>query len=160
VDTYCRTGPGKPYDIVTIFKIGKTANVVGKHATAEFWVIENPVGDGTCWVWGEYATLTGSTANLPVWNASLTPTPSAVTLTVSVDTNCRTGPGKPYDILTIFRIGKTAEVIGRNALSTYWVIRNPEGSGHCWVWGKYASLTGPTASLPVYDPPATPTPKP
>lgn len=160
VDTNCRTGPGQPFDIVTILRIGKTATVVGKHATADFWVIENPAGSGTCWVWGEYATLTGSTANLPVWNVSPTPTPSAVTLKVSVDTNCRTGPGKTYDIVTIFRIGKTGEVIGRNAASTYWVIRNPEGSGHCWVWGKYASLTGPTASLPIWDPPATPTPKP
>jgi uncharacterized protein YgiM (DUF1202 family) len=160
VDTNCRVGPGKPYDIVTIFKIGQTAKVVGRHATADYWVIENPAGEGTCWVWGEYATLSGSGANLPVWDVPPAPTPTPVTLKVSVDTNCRTGPGKPYDIVTIFRIGKTADVVARNAANTYWVIRNPEGSGQCWVWGKYATLTGPAESLPIWDPPATPTPKP
>jgi uncharacterized protein YgiM (DUF1202 family) len=154
VDTNCRTGPGRPYDIVSILRIGKTAKVVARHGTADFWVIENPDGAGTCWVWGEYATITGSTTGLPVWSSPPTPTPSAsaVTLKVSVDTNCRTGPGKPYDIVTIFRIGQTGEVIARNAASTYWVIRNPAGSGHCWVWGKYATLTGSTASLPVWNP--------
>ncbi|MFU8827113.1 MAG: hypothetical protein ACNA70_06435 [Brevefilum sp.] len=162
VPTNCRVGPGKPYDIVTILRVGKSANVVGRHATADFWVIENPEGSGTCWVWGKYATLTGSTANLPIWDVPPTPTPAgAVTLKVSVDTNCRTGPGKPYDIITIFRTGKTAEVIGRNATSTYWVILNPEKSpGYCWVWGEYATLSGPSASLPVWDTPPTPTPKP
>lgn len=156
VPTNCRVGPGIPFDIVTILRVGKTATVVGRHATADYWVIENPEGSGTCWVWGEYATLTGSTTSLPVWTAPPPPTPSGVTLKVSVDTNCRIGPGKPYEIVTIFRIGKTAEVIGRNATSTFWVIRNPEGSGQCWVWGKYATLTGPAASLPVWDPPAKP----
>jgi hypothetical protein len=157
VPTNCRVGPGIPYDIVTILKVGKTANVVARHGTADFWVIENPAGAGTCWVWGEHATFTGQTQNLPIQVAPplATPqaTPAAVTLSVSVDTNCRTGPGKPYSIVTIFRIGMTGEVIARNAASTYWVIRNPAGAGHCWVWGKYATLTGSTASLPIWDAP-------
>lgn len=154
VDTNCRTGPGRPYDIVTILRIGKTATVVARHGTADFWVIENPDGAGTCWVWGEYATLTGPASSLPVWTAPPLPTPqatpAAVTLKVSVDTNCRTGPGKPHPIVTIFRIGMTGEVVARNAASTFWAIRNPIGSGHCWVWGKYATLTGSTSSLPVW----------
>jgi uncharacterized protein YgiM (DUF1202 family) len=82
------------------------------------------------------------------------------TLQVSVDTNCRSGPGKAYDILTILRIGKTAEVVARNYNSSYWVINNPLGSGQCWVWGYYADVTGPAASLPVWDNPPTPTPTP
>jgi len=160
VDTNCRIGPGIPYDIVTILRIGNTVSVVGKHATTDFWVIDNPSGNGTCWVWGEYATVIGPTKNLPVWEVPPTPTPASVTLQVSVDTNCRTGPGIPYPIVTILRIGKKVEVIGRNSAGTYWVIQNPTGSGHCWVWGKYASLTGRTESLQIWDHPATPTPTP
>ncbi len=160
VPTNCRVGPGLAYDKVSVLQPGKSVKVVARHASADFWVIENPAGTGTCWVWGEYATLSGSGADLPVWDVPPTPTPAAVTLKVSVDTNCRTGPGKPYDIVTIFRIGMTADVVGRNAAGTYWVIQNPAGSGQCWVWGKYATLTGPTSSLPIWDPPATPTPKP
>ncbi|MBW6465739.1 MAG: hypothetical protein K0B06_04480 [Brevefilum sp.] len=158
VPTNCRVGPGKAYEIVSVLQPGKTVNVIGRHGTADYWVIENPEGSGHCWVWGEYAKLTGSTANLPVWDPPATPTPSSVTLQVRVDTNCRTGPGQAYEILTILRIGKIAEVIGRNAAGTYWVIKNPTSAGHCWVWGNYASLTGPIASLLVWDPPPTPTP--
>lgn len=158
VPTNCRFGPGKGYEIISVLQPNKTVNVVARHATADYWVIENPGGTGHCWVWGEYAKLTGSTANLPVWDPPATPTPTPVTLQVKVDTNCRTGPGKAYEILTILRIGKTAEVIGRNTAETYWVIKNPTNAGHCWVWGYYATLTGPTASLPIWDPPATPTP--
>ena len=158
VPTNCRVGPGKAFEIVSVMRPGKTARVIARHATADFWVIENPEGSGSCWVWGEYATLSGSTANVPMWATPPTPTPNLVTLKVSVDTNCRTGPGKAYEVVTIFRIGLTADVIARNAAETYWVIRNPAGSGHCWVWGEYATLIGPKAELPVWAPPPTPTP--
>ena len=160
VPTNCRVGPGTAYEIVSVLKTGKSVNVVARHETADFWVIENPEGEGTCWVWGEHATLTGSTNNLPIWAPPPTPTPVVVTLKVSVDTYCRTGPGKAYDIVTILKLGKQAEVIARHPLGTYWVIRNPSNPGHCWVWGHYATLSGPTASLPIWDPPATPTPTP
>lgn len=156
VPTNCRVGPGKLFDKVSVLNPGKSVKVLGRHATADFWVVENPEGSGTCWVWGYYATITGPSASLPVWDPPPTPTPAAVTLSVRVDTNCRTGPGKPYDIVTILRIGKTADVIARNAKSTYWVINNPSGSGHCWVWGYYAAVSGPVASLPVWDPPPIP----
>jgi uncharacterized protein YgiM (DUF1202 family) len=153
VPTNCRVGPGRAFDIVSVLHTGKSVNVIARHATADFWVIENPGGSGNCWVWGEYATFTGSAANLPVWDPPPTPTPASVSLQVRVDTNCRTGPGIPYNIVTVFRIGQTGEVIARNAAGTYWVIKNPTNAGHCWVWGKYATLTGPTASLPVWSPP-------
>ncbi len=160
VPTNCRVGPGKAYEILSVLGTGKRAAVLARHATADFWVIENPEGDGQCWVWGEYATFTGSPASLPVWDPPATPTPAVVTLKVSVDTHCRTGPGKPYPSVAILSIGKQAEVIARNASGTYWVINNPVNSGHCWVWGYYATLSGPTGSLPVWDAPATPTPTP
>jgi uncharacterized protein YgiM (DUF1202 family) len=153
VPTNCRVGPGRAFDIVSVLHTGKSVNVIARHATADFWVIENPGGSGNCWVWGEYATFTGSPASLPVWDPPPTPTPASVSLQVRVDTNCRTGPGIPYNIVTVFRIGQTGEVIARNAAGTYWVIKNPTNAGHCWVWGKYATLTGPTASLPVWSPP-------
>jgi len=77
---------------------------------------------------------------------------------VSVSTNCRTGPGKIFDRISALLVGQEAEVIARNADGTYWVIRNPAGSGHCWLWAFYATTQGPTAGLPVWDSPPTPTP--
>lgn len=43
---------------------------------------------------------------------TLTPTPSVPTVTVSVDTNCRTGPGTQYDQIGELLIGQSAEVVG------------------------------------------------
>ncbi len=92
---------------------------------------------------------------------SFTNTNAAVTLSVTVDTNCRVGPGKVYDYLGGLYIGQLAEVYGRNSSNNYWYIRLPENPNlFCWVTGEYATVNGNFASLPVFTPPPTPTPKP
>jgi uncharacterized protein YgiM (DUF1202 family) len=73
-NTNCRTGPGVIYDWVSILMVGQKAEVVARSADGSYWVIQNPEGAGTCWLWGYYATVEGSTANLPVWDAPPTPT--------------------------------------------------------------------------------------
>lgn len=156
--TNCRVGPGKSYEILSVLHTRKVVNIIARHRTDDFWVIENPAGSGYCWVWGYYATITGSKSNVPIWEAPPTPTPDAVTLKVSVNTYCRTGPGKAYDIVTILKSGNLVDVVARNSQETYWVIKNPSGSGTCWVWGHYAQVFGPVADLPIWSPPPTPTP--
>jgi len=89
---------------------------------------------------------------------TLTPTPSVPTATVSQNTNCRTGPGTQYDLIGALLIGQSAEVVGKNSASNYWIIKTPGGSGNCWLWGQYATVSGNTANLPEYPVPATPTP--
>lgn len=88
-----------------------------------------------------------------------TSTPSVPMVSVSVPTNCRIGPGAVYDQVSVLLTGMQAEVVARIADGSYWVIRNPAGSsGTCWLWGYYATVEGPTGSLPVWGPPPTPTP--
>lgn len=96
----------------------------------------------------------------PTATIAFTATPSVPMVQVSVDTNCRTGPGIIYDWISVLLVGQEAEVIARNADGSYWVIQNPGGAGTCWLWGNYAAVQGPTASLPVWDSPPTPTPLP
>jgi hypothetical protein len=80
-------------------------------------------------------------------------------ISVSVPTNCRNGPGRVYDRVGSLLVGKVAEVYGRDPTGNYWYIRNPgAGAQFCWVWGEYATLTGPFQFLPVFTPPPTPTP--
>jgi hypothetical protein len=56
-------------------------------------------------------------------------------------------------------VGDFAEVYGRDATNNYWYIRNPDSKNDfCWVWGRYATLTGPILLLPIFTPPPTPTP--
>ena len=96
----------------------------------------------------------------PIVLFTATPIPvGAAQVTVSVPTNCRTGPGRTYARLGGLQVGQVAEVVGRNAASTYWIIRNPaRPSETCWLWGEYATVTGDTGSLTVYTPPPVPTP--
>lgn len=94
----------------------------------------------------------------PTPTTSFTATPSVPMVSVSVNTNCRVGPGLAYDQISVLLVDREAEVIARSADGAYWVIRNPSGSGTCWLWGFYATVVGPTGGLPVWDPPPTPTP--
>jgi len=81
-------------------------------------------------------------------------------VSVSVNTNCRTGPSANYDLNGSLNVGQTAEVIGKNSPSGYWIIKTTGGVGYCWLWGEYATVSGNTANLPEYPVPPTPTPPP
>ncbi|MBT7073815.1 MAG: hypothetical protein HN922_02780 [Anaerolineae bacterium] len=90
---------------------------------------------------------------------TLTATPSIPMANVSLDTNCRKGPGQAYNILGALLIGEEAEVVGKNTISNYWIIKNPvQPTATCWLWGKYATISGDQNSLPEINPPPTPTP--
>jgi hypothetical protein len=104
-------------------------------------------------------TPTETPPDQPTSTTAFTATLSVPMVEVSVNTNCRTGPGIVYDLISALLIGQQAEVVARSADSAYWVIENPTGSGTCWLWGFYATVEGPTAGLPVWDPPPTPTPE-
>lgn len=88
-----------------------------------------------------------------------TATPFISLISVSTPTNCRSGPGKAYEMEGALLVGEFAEVYGRDPTGNYWYVRNPDsGPEYCWVWGKYATLSGPALLLPVFTPPPTPTP--
>jgi len=77
VATNCRVGPGRIYDRVGALLVGQVAEVIGRDSTGNYWYIPNPnSSSGFCWLWGEYATLTGNTSVLPMFTPPPTPTPS------------------------------------------------------------------------------------
>jgi hypothetical protein len=84
--------------------------------------------------------------------------PSVPVVSVSVDTNCRAGPGIVYDRLAGLFVGEKAEVVGKYTSVTpgYWIVRI--GSVTCWLWGQYANVEGNTANLQEMVPPPSPTP--
>lgn len=102
----------------------------------------------------------------PAFTTTITQTPtitptgtlSTPMVSVSVDTNCRTGPGVLYDYLTALLVGEKAEVVGKYTTVTpnYWVIK--KGSYTCWLWGKYATVEGDISQVPEMVPPPSPTP--
>jgi hypothetical protein len=104
-------------------------------------------------------TATHTATETPTLMSLFTPTPEVALITVSVATNCRNGPGKVYDYEGALLIGETTQVLARDPSGEYWYARNPDSSGadYCWIWGKYATLSGNISILPVYTPPPTPT---
>jgi hypothetical protein len=104
-------------------------------------------------------TETLTPTQTPTATLAFTPTQLVPLISVSVPTNCRNGPGKVYEMVGALLVGEFAEVYGRDPTNNYWYIRNPDSeNGFCWVWGKYATLTGPFLLLPLFTPPPTPTP--
>jgi hypothetical protein len=77
VPTNCRNGPGKAYEMVGALLVGETVQVFARESTGMYWYIRNPDSpDDFCWVWGEFATLSGNTAILPVYTPPPTPLPT------------------------------------------------------------------------------------
>jgi uncharacterized protein YgiM (DUF1202 family) len=85
-------------------------------------------------------------------------TPTVPMVSVSVATNCRSGPGNQYSILGVLVTGQSAQVVGQNTQIGYWIIQLPSAAGTCWLWSQYATATGNTSGLPLVSPPPTPTP--
>jgi len=75
--TNCRTGPGTVYDLLGSLVTGQSAQVVGKYSAMNYWIINTPGSSGTCWLWGQYATVSGNTSGLPEMIPPPTPTPAA-----------------------------------------------------------------------------------
>ena len=77
VPTNCRLGPGKAYDQVGALMVGETVQVYARSSLGNYWYIHNPDSPSKfCWVWGEYATVTGYISTLPVYTPPPTPTPT------------------------------------------------------------------------------------
>ncbi len=77
VPTNCRVGPGKVYDQVGALMVGETVQVYARDPAGNYWYIRNPDSPSQfCWVWGEYATVTGLFTALPVYTPPPSPTPT------------------------------------------------------------------------------------
>lgn len=94
--------------------------------------------------------------------------PSGAVVTVSQNTNCRSGPGTQYTWRGMFRAGQQTEVLKVYSGGDYAVVVDPSGEGECWLWLAYASPTSfesynlPQATKPpvpvVFTPGPTATP--
>jgi hypothetical protein len=90
--------------------------------------------------------------------AIFTPTPSVPMVSVSIATNCRSGPTTAYDRLGVLSVGEKAEVVGRSNYTDTLIIRLPSNPNiTCWLWSKNATVTGDVSRLPLIHVPPTPT---
>jgi hypothetical protein len=71
---------------------------------------------------------------------SNTPAPSVALVSVSQNTNCRSGPRQDYSLLTTINVGQQVEVL-KTFSNDYVLVKNPNGSGDCWLFLQYADTT-------------------
>jgi WD40-like Beta Propeller Repeat len=84
-------------------------------------------------------------------------------VTMLVDLNIRSGPGVVYDRLGFFLKGSTAQVLGQDPSSGWWLVVCPSeiAGAQCWVsGGAQYTLGSNTDAVPVAAVPPTPTPEP
>lgn len=84
-------------------------------------------------------------------------------VTVLVDLNIRSGPGVVYDRLGFFLKDSTAQVLGQDPASGWWLVACPSdvSAPQCWVsGGSQYTLPNNVAGVPVAAVPPTPTPVP
>ncbi len=73
--TNCRTGPGQSYDLLFAYVKGAKREIIGYFPETNYWLIKAPESKtGQCWIWGEYADLTGSYWVVPTVTAPATAT--------------------------------------------------------------------------------------
>lgn len=104
------------------------------------------------------------TATLPSSSSNGTAVASgSPTITMLVDLNIRSGPGVVYDRLGFFLKDSTAQVLGQDPASGWWLVACPGdiAAPQCWVsGGSQYTLANNVAGVPVAAVPPTPTPEP
>ena len=103
------------------------------------------------------APSTATAAN--TMTPTLVPTATPVQLVLRVTSklvNCRLGPGVAYDLVNELDEGQSVRVVGRNASSTWWYVRDPGNpNGYCWLSSDVTKIEGDGSTLPVVHPPGT-----
>ncbi len=98
VPTDCYAGPGDNFGYVITLRPGTAANVVGRDAAQEHWLIDAPGYPGTvCWMAADNVKITGDTMFVPV---SAAPEASLYTLSEprSLRLSCRPGGGNIWNV--------------------------------------------------------------
>ena len=74
--TNCRSGPSRLFDLVAILQAGDSTQVVARTTAPSYLLVRTPgTTSGVCWLWDEYATVTGDLSTLPAATPPPTPTP-------------------------------------------------------------------------------------
>jgi hypothetical protein len=73
-------------------------------------------------------------------------------LTVTENTNCRSGPGINYKKVTVIPANTSVEIVASYSSGYYWIVKAPDGSGECWILGELGTVSGDVTVLPNVTP--------
>jgi hypothetical protein len=137
---YCRSGPGRSFDLIDALLPGEKAQVTGRSLNANYYAIETPRGTSDCWLWSRSADIEGDIETVPYQVAG--EAPPLPFFTHTEDTACRTGPAESYPMLATMRGNTSAEIIGRTETNDWLLVRIPLRWITCWAPGENSQLTG------------------
>lgn len=103
------------------------------------------------------STPTSTETSIPSPTATYTATPPP-DISVQAPTECYGGPGETYDVVMTFDAGDQAEIFGRDETGDYWIIKDSDGEGGCWIKSQTVTTNGELGYIPYVVPPPTPTP--
>ncbi len=138
-------GPGI-YDIAASAVDGK--GNAGPRATVQI-----TVGDVTLTATPTAFIEPGTT---PTPAPNVTPLPGGPALTLSMNANCRHGPGTAYEAVDAFLQGQVLTIDGRNEGNSWFWVRTPGGSSHCWVSSIVGTASGNWSGVPLVAAPPRP----
>ncbi|MFN2215518.1 MAG: hypothetical protein ACK2TS_01105 [Anaerolineales bacterium] len=115
----------------------------------------------------QQAMLIPTSTNTPTPTMTLEPTTFSTAaptlsnvpmLSVSKDTNCRTGQGVEFEKVGGLFAGNMTEIIGIDSTGGYFYIRNPDNpQGFCWIVGTFVTIVGDISYVPRFTPMPKPT---
>lgn len=128
-------------NVIAQIAINETYPVLARNAENTWYLLQ--VHDVQGWVSARWVTVDPANPTLPIGNPANPPAPPPVsdepTVTANpFNVNVRTGPGTEFNRIARLGVGRTAEVIGRNAEATWWQIDYAGIVG--WVSAEYALL--------------------
>ncbi len=99
------------------------------------------------------AETSTQTAETPFASPAASPTSAGpAVLTINNPTNCRSGPGASFQLITAFTPGTTLQIVGKDSAHNYWLVQIPKTQTTCWASGDYATASGNYQSLPEATP--------
>lgn len=90
---------------------------------------------------------------------TINPTATKPSISSTVNTNCREGPGSDWDVLSGLMVGDKVAVLGRLSANNWYLVEDPDDSaGSCWVWSRTTVIDGNIDSILIVTPPPSPIP--
>jgi hypothetical protein len=144
---YCRSGPGRSFDLLDVVLPEEWALVTGRSSLPNYYIITTQRGASNCWLWTRTASVYGSLESLPLLAAG--EAPPLPMFTAAEETVCRAGPAETHPEISLYAADKRAEIIGRAEEDAWLLVRIPPRGVICWVAAGHGEQTGNLAAAPM-----------
>jgi len=76
-NTNCRVGPASSFAVVNVMEKGRYLQALGRSTINGYYYVINPaLNNSFCWIWDQYATISGDVTGLPAYTPQSSPTPT------------------------------------------------------------------------------------